>query len=471
MVFELLLFLIQGKELPKYPPKYHFRGTWNIPYWQIKQPFSVQMDLVNGRSVENTFNGYQIAVHEVNKIKASRQVYSKDGEKKEYCIFNEINNENDKLIKYIPDSNEQWDYKGVKVVLGKKCDYWESNEKQPNNYWFYRFYADQETGMPVRYHQRGKSIRGSHPTDYYLDFEEFGPSIDEFQFIIPADCRNMTQPNGPQMAKDIHLTKRAIRQDKDYTFVPLTQDKCQNVTDVPDVTSLPKEFSWRDFPNVVPKVRDQANCGSCWAQSATEAISSQFSMIYNKQVTVSAQQMVDCTWDDEKVNNACDGGEGYAGYGLLAKKNITITTEEEYPYIGVGGYCPSASYENVLGYVTDCKQFVPQEHDPNHTLLKKALYKYGPLMISIRAGIDSFVSLSRDYPYHDDAELCNVNTWESNNIDHGVLLTGWKIHNGKSYLEIMNSWSTFWGEDGFGYISEENDCGIESMVLLPVVKV
>lgn len=471
MVFGLLILLVQSKVLPKYPLRYHFRGTWSIPYWQLKQPFSVQMDLVRGRSVEDTFNGYMIAVHERGKVKASRQVYAKDGAKMEYCVFSDIRNPNDELVKYIPDDDAQWAYAGEKVVLGRLCDVWESKEAQPNDSWFYRFYADAATGEPVRYHQRGKSIRGSHPTDYLLDFEEFGPSIDEFQFLIPADCRNASQPNGPQLAKDIHLQKGRADGARDYAFTPLAQDKCANVSSVAGVGALPAEFSWRNYANVVPKVRDQANCGSCWAQSATEAISAQFGMALGKQVTVSAQQMVDCTWDEERVNNACDGGEGYAGFHVLAAKGMAITTEEEYPYIGVGGYCPSAPFEKVLGNVTGCMQFVPEQHDAKHELLKKALYKYGPLMVSIRAGIDSFVSLSKENPYHDDAELCNVNSWESNNVDHGVLLTGWKVHNGKSYFEIMNSWSTFWGDDGFGYISEENDCGIESMVLLPVVRV
>jgi hypothetical protein len=56
-------------------------------------------------------------------------------------------------------------------------------------------------------------------------------------------------------------------------------------------------------------------------------------------------------------------------------------------------------------------------------------------------------------------------------LDHGVLLTGWVVGpNGKKYLEIENSWSTNWGVEGFGYIDEETDCGIEGMVLLPNLK-
>jgi hypothetical protein len=52
-----------------------------------------------------------------------------------------------------------------------------------------------------------------------------------------------------------------------------------------------------------------------------------------------------------------------------------------------------------------------------------------------------------------------------------VLLTGWIVRaDGKRFLEIENSWSENWGADGFGYIDEVADCGIEGMVLLPNVR-
>jgi len=470
-----LIFISQSIPLPKWPARYAFKGTWNIPYWKIKEPFHIQVDTKSNpnRYSENTYNGRAMTIHYLHQRKFTIQAHSENGVKNDTCYFSDINPDesgaySDKFIEYLPSDDSKWDYKGIFVTLGKRCHMWELNEPQPRDDWVYRFYVDNETMEPVRYFQRGKSIRGSHPTDYYLDFEEFGTTIDESEFYTPTTCINASDPDpGPKKySNDISLPKHSVPKN-DYTFEPLDQPYCKNITQIANISTLPEEFSWRDYP-IVPTVRDQANCGSCWAQAATEALSAQFSLIKGTRVSTSAQQMVDCAWQ-EPTNLACNGGEGYAGYNQYIKKNISITTEEEYSYIGVAGYCPTAQPSNILGRVTGCSQF-KEQHDPKHTLLKQALYKYGPLMVSIRAGVDPFVSLSKDEPYYSNQEFCDVTSWDANYVDHGVLFTGWKKHNGKTYLEIENSWSTFWGSEGYGYIDEEFDCGIESMVLIPQVE-
>ena len=91
-------------------------------------------------------------------------------------------------------------------------------------------------------------------------------------------------------------------------------------------------------------------------------------------------------------------------------------------------------------------------------------------MVSIRAGVDPFIQLKGDNKWYSNSEFCDAKSWDSQKVDHGVLLTGWTYHEGKLYLEIMNSWSTDWGDNGFGYIDGEYDCGINSMVLLPTVE-
>jgi hypothetical protein len=93
-------------------------------------------------------------------------------------------------------------------------------------------------------------------------------------------------------------------------------------------------------------------------------------------------------------------------------------------------------------------------------------------MVSIHAGDDSFVALGKGgNAFYSNATVCDPVGWSDDKLDHGVLLTGWKIGpDGKSYLEIENSWSELWGDNGFGYIDEAADCGIEGMVLLPNVK-
>jgi hypothetical protein len=187
---------------------------------------------------------------------------------------------------------------------------------------------------------------------------------------------------------------------------------------------------------------------------------------FGRQIEHSVAQFVDCTWGG--VNFACDGGEGWQGYGNFVNSGQQLTTEDVYPYIGVGGYCPK-NFLSDLGFGLDSKEPCIQFKDPDvagHSLLKNAVYTYGPLMVSIRAGTDPFIQLDPKNPYFSNATVCTP-TWEENLVDHGVLLTGWRLVGGVNYLEIMNSWSTKWGEDGFGYIDERYDCGIRTMALVP----
>jgi hypothetical protein len=189
--------------------------------------------------------------------------------------------------------------------------------------------------------------------------------------------------------------------------------------------------------------------------------------------------MVDCTWETDfsrknSSNLGCNGGDSWLGYYLLSKRNITLASEETYPYLGSSGYCPDKLVSDlgvrIRNEAEPCWQFKPIAGDKTHKLIKQALYIYGPLVVYIRAGVGAFVRLGKDGLYS-NPEHCDTTKWSESLIDHGVLLTGWKSDptTGKNYMEIMNSWSTLWGAEGFGYIDEEYDCGLDYMVLLPLL--
>lgn len=480
-----LPLLCNAIDLPKYPKTYRFKGTWNVPYWNLKQPFYVSRDERNPNhkcQAENTFNGLKRTIHCRGEYKASTQVYTDiqfnettneslytNTERCTKTIYNDPSSAED-LIDYLPTDTSSWTYMGEFVLLGRLTHKWHKDTNKEAG-WYYEFYADKATLEPVRYFQHGQSLQHSHPTNYILDFEEFGVTVDDAEFFVPTECPAHNESGSdPRFNKDISVRLQKKTADT-WKYGPDDQPYCENITEIEDDIKIPDSFSWRDIPGIVPTVRDQAACGSCWAQAAGEAISAQFNLASDKNVSISVQQIVDCTWDldSPSANQACDGGEGWTAYHALRQRKIPLTTEETIPYIGISGYCPS-SFLNTVGEVIGCKQIKQDPSDHQHTLLKKALIKYGPLMISIRAGLQPFVELPNSDPYYDNQQDCNPYNWDSQKVDHGVLLTGFVQHDGKVYFEIMNSWSTDWGKDGFGYISEENDCGIDSTVLVPTVR-
>lgn len=90
---------------------------------------------------------------------------------------------------------------------------------------------------------------------------------------------------------------------------------------------VPSEVDWRREGYVTP-VKDQGDCGSCWAFGATGALEGQLFKATGKLVTLSKQNLVDCS------GSGCNGGTCSAAY-----KQYGIDTEASYPYVAQQGKC------------------------------------------------------------------------------------------------------------------------------------
>ncbi len=95
--------------------------------------------------------------------------------------------------------------------------------------------------------------------------------------------------------------------------------------------ALPKALDWRSSKAVTP-IRDQGNCGSCYAFAAVAAIES--ALIIAKKgnaatLDLSEQQLVDCTWN--YYNLGCNGGIMDACFEYLTF--MSLMPEASYPYV------------------------------------------------------------------------------------------------------------------------------------------
>ena len=183
---------------------------------------------------------------------------------------------------------------------------------------------------------------------------------------------------------------------------------------------------WREN-NAVTDVKDQGQCGSCWAFSTTGSLEGVYA-IKNKNIkSFSEQQLVDCSLT--YGNMGCNGGIMQNAYTYIHDKGIT--TEEEYPYTGVKESC--RKYIPVT-YISSCINVIPNELQLTYAVMKN------PVSVSIEAD-------SRSFQFYKSGVYDNVDC--GTNLDHGVLVVGYGSENGKDYWLVKNSWGVNWGEAGY----------------------
>ncbi|KAI0495962.1 hypothetical protein KFK09_022269 [Dendrobium nobile] len=217
---------------------------------------------------------------------------------------------------------------------------------------------------------------------------------------------------------------------------------------------LPKEKDWRK-DGIVSPVKNQGDCGSCWAFSATGAIEAAFTQLTGKAISLSEQQLIDCSL---KYNNfGCSGGFPSQAFQYI-KDNGGIEAEKTYPYLAANGKCKFKK-ENVRAKVIGSVNITQGDEDE----LKHAVGIVRPVTV----GID----VVPDFRFYKKGVFSSDTCGSSpDDLNHAVLVVGYGVEDGIPYWLIKNSWGKKWGDNGFFKIElGKNMCGVATCATYPNV--
>jgi len=265
------------------------------------------------------------------------------------------------------------------------------------------------------------------------------------------------------------------------------------ISEAPTGFAPPESFdsatNWPSCAKVIDDIRDQSNCGCCWAFGGASAASDRLCIATNatSSVPLSAEAVCFCASAD-----GCGGGYLQATWGYVKRGAVTGGNQGDTGPLG-GGFCSEFSLphchhhgpqgedpypaEGTAGCPTQSSPKCPKQCDSTakapHNDFSKDHYKFSGAIQSygneaaIQNAIMSAGPVETAFTVYQDFEnyVSGVYKKTSSTVlgGHAVRIVGWGVDGSTKYWKVANSWNPFWGEKGyFRIVRGTDECGIES---------
>lgn len=216
--------------------------------------------------------------------------------------------------------------------------------------------------------------------------------------------------------------------------------------------TYPQSVNWVTKGGVVTGVKNQGQCGSCWAFSTTGAVEGAWALAGHGLVSLSEQQLVDCNTQ----NYGCGGGWPAVAMQYIIS-NGGITTEQNYPYTAQNGSCNKSAASKIAASIHSHGAVSAN----NYPALATAVSQQ-PISVLVDAG-------GADWQSYGGGIV--TDTGCGTNLDHAVLAVGYDFGSSPPYWLVKNSWGTGWGESGYiqlAIVAGNGICGVQMNAVYPI---
>jgi len=205
---------------------------------------------------------------------------------------------------------------------------------------------------------------------------------------------------------------------------------------------------------MVTPVKNQQQCGSCWAFSTVENIESMWCKKNSLDCTtftpLSVQEIVDC----DTTDSGCSGGWPYDAYQFVISEG-GLETDANYPYTAQNGNCNFQA--NLVAVTISSWKYATTNSD--ETTLQANLVGWGPLSVCVDAE-----------PWQDYTGGVMMAADCGSSIDHCVQLVGYDMTQSTPFWIVRNSWGTDWGENGYIRLQYGQDtCAVADVATSSVI--
>jgi len=253
---------------------------------------------------------------------------------------------------------------------------------------------------------------------------------------------------------DWSISKWKARNNVPYKSYKINKDKIIKESQLNEIKDPSEDFSWVAL-GAVNEVKNQGQCGSCWAFSSIANIEgvhfheTSTGGVPGTLFNLSESELVDCMDTD----NGCNGGLPSYTDDELKEKKMGLESEIDYPYKAEDRKCNYDSSEGKV-YVLEYGVLTKGRED----MMQQVLVTYGPLSVGVNADPLKYYFGGIINP--DSPDDC-----DPSGIDHAVTVTGYGHEGDVPYWEIRNSWGPGWGIKGyFHLVRNKNACGISDLV-------